>query len=100
MGLTLPVLLEDPLLYRRQFGRVIAVFYGFNTLGAVAGAIVGEGYLMRRFGLPGTGLTAACLSLAAAGIAWLFAGTEPAGTQATRTPILVKQTTPMEATSC
>ena len=35
MGLTLPVLLEDPLLYRRQFGRIIAAFYGFNTLGAL-----------------------------------------------------------------
>src|SRR5439155_26628108 len=82
MGLTLPVLLEDPLLHRRQFGRVIAAFYGFNTLGGVAGALLGEGYLMRSFGLPGTGLTAACLSLAAAGIAWLFTGTEPGGTQA------------------
>src|SRR5438034_11743094 len=65
MGLTLPVLLEDPFLHRRQFGCVIAAFYGFNTLGGVAGALLGEGYLMRRFGLPGTGLTAACLSLAA-----------------------------------
>src|SRR5207245_1364274 len=79
MGLTLPVLLEDPFLHRRQFGCVIAAFYGFNTLGGVAGALLGEGYLMRRFGLPGTGLTAACLSFAAAGIAWLFAGTEPTG---------------------
>ncbi len=74
MGLTLPVLLEDPDLYRRQFGGVIAALYGFNTLGAVAGALLGEGYLIRRFGLPGTGVTAACLSLVAAGIAWLFAG--------------------------
>jgi len=35
MGLTLPVLLEDPFLHRRQFGCVIAAFYGFNTLGAL-----------------------------------------------------------------
>src|SRR5437016_10747026 len=83
MGLTLPVLLEDPALYRRQFGGVIAALYGFNTLGAVAGALLGEGYLIRRFGLPGTGLTAACLSLAAAGIAWLFAGTISSRTEAT-----------------
>src|SRR5207237_699089 len=68
MGLTLPVLLEEPLLYRRQFGRVIGAFYGFNTLGAVAGALVGEGYLIQKFGLPGTGLTAACVSLAASAI--------------------------------
>jgi len=94
MGLTLPVLLEDPFLHRRQFGCVIAAFYGFNTLGGVAGALLGEGYLMRRFGLPGTGLTAACLSLAAAGIAWLFAGTEPAGTQATRLQFSLSKQTP------
>jgi len=94
MGLTLPVLLEDPFLHRRQFGCVIAAFYGFNTLGGVAGALVGEGYLMGRFGLPGTGLTAAFLSLAAAGIAWLFAGTEPAGTQATRLQFSLSKQTP------
>ena len=94
MGLTLPVLLEDPFLHRRQFGCVIAAFYGFNTLGGVAGALLGEGYLMRRFGLPGTGLTAACLSLAAAGTAWLFAGTEPAGTQATRLQFSLSKQTP------
>src|SRR5437899_1854266 len=94
MGLTLPVLLEDPFLHRRQFGCVIAAFSGFNTLGGVAGALLGAGYLMRRFGLPGTGLTAACLSLAAAGIAWLFAGTEPTGTQATRLQFSLSKQTP------
>ena len=83
MGLTLPVLLEDPLLYRRQFGRVIAVFYGFNTLGGRCRGRCGRSLSDSRFGLPGTGLIAACLSLAAAGIAWLFAGTAPARTEAT-----------------
>src|SRR5207253_6201722 len=82
MGLTLPVLLEDPDLYRRQFRGVIAALYGFNTLGAVAGALLGEGYLIRRFGLPGTGVTAACLSLVAGGIAWLFAGRMRGGPEA------------------
>src|SRR5207244_1636584 len=47
MGLTLPVLLEDPLLYRGQFARVITAFYGFNTLGAVAGSLLGDGCLIR-----------------------------------------------------
>jgi spermidine synthase len=75
MGLTLPVLLEDPLLYRRRFSRLIAAFYASNTLGAVVGAVVGEAYLIEKFGLSGTGLTAACFSLAAAAIAWFFAGT-------------------------
>jgi len=94
MGLTLPVLLEEPLLYRRQFGRVIGAFYGFNTLGAVAGALVGEGYLIQKFGLPGTGLTAACLGLAAAGIAWLFCGTVRAAAEATNFQLSLGKRTP------
>ena len=39
MGLTLPVLIEDPILRRTDFGRAIGLLYGFNTLGAVAGAL-------------------------------------------------------------
>src|ERR1700730_13832084 len=77
IGLTLPVLLEDPLLKHQEFGRTVGVLYGFNTLGAVAGALAGETYLIRTCGLLGTGLTAGCLSCRAAGIAWLFSGIKP-----------------------
>ncbi len=77
--LTLPVLLEDPLLTHQEFGRTIGTLYGFNTLGAVAGALLGETYLVRTCGLLGTGLTAGCVSCAAAGIAWLFSGAETVG---------------------
>jgi spermidine synthase len=76
MGLGLPVLLEDPLLKHREFGRSIGVLYGFNTLGAVAGALLGETFLVKTCGLFGTGLTASCVSCAAAGTAWLFCGAE------------------------
>jgi len=79
MGLTLPVLLEDPLLTHQEFARTIGVLYGFNTLGAVAGALLGETYLIRTCGLLGTGLTAGCMGCAAAGIAWLFSGAETVG---------------------
>jgi spermidine synthase len=72
MGLTLPVLLEDPLLKRYEFGRTIGLLYGFNTLGAVAGALAGETYLIGAFGLFGTGLSAAAMSSIAAAIAWIF----------------------------
>jgi spermidine synthase len=72
MGLTLPLLLEDPLLQRYEFGRTIGLLYGFNTLGAVAGALAGEAYLIGAFGLFGTGLSAAAMSSAAAIIAWIF----------------------------
>ena len=81
MGLTLPVLVEDPVLKRQEFGKTIGFLYGFNTLGAVAGALLGEIYLVRVCGLLGTGLTAGCVSCAAAGIAWLFSAAEPAAAE-------------------
>src|SRR3989475_6795949 len=39
MGLTLPVMIEDPLLRQMAFGRAIGFLYGSNTLGAMAGAV-------------------------------------------------------------
>src|SRR5438067_77643 len=54
MGLTLPVLIEDPVLRQTNFGRLIGLLYGSNTLGAVAGAMLGEAYLVAAFGLRGT----------------------------------------------
>jgi predicted membrane-bound spermidine synthase len=80
MGLALPVLLEDPLLQRYEFGRAIGMLYGSNTLGAVAGALAGETYLIGAFGLFGTGLSAAVMSSTAAVIAWLCSAARP-GTQ-------------------
>ena len=58
MGLTLPVLIEDPMLRQTNFGRAIGFLYGSNTLGAVAGAVLSEGYLIAAFGLRGTSLVA------------------------------------------
>src|SRR6059058_1080923 len=71
MGLTLPVLVEDPILRRANFGRAIGFLYGLNTLGAVAGAVVGEAYFIEAFGLRGTGLAAGLASCIAAAIALL-----------------------------
>ena len=59
MGLTLPVIIEDPLLRETEFGRAIGFLYGSNTLGAMLGAILGEAYLIGAFGLYGTSLAAA-----------------------------------------
>jgi spermidine synthase len=70
MGLTLPVLIEDPILRQTDFGRAIGFLYGSNTLGAVAGAVLGEGYLIAAFGLRGTSLAAGLASCVAAAIAW------------------------------
>ena len=67
MGLTLPVLIEDPLLRETEFGHAIGFLYGSNTLGAMLGAILSEAYLIGAFGLYGTSLAAgAALCLAAA----------------------------------
>jgi len=73
MGLTLPVLMEDPILRPANFGRAIGFLYGSNTLGAVAGAMVGEAYLIEAFGLLGTGLAAGLASCIAAAIALVVA---------------------------
>src|SRR5881396_1431212 len=73
MGLTLPVMIEDPALRQTNFGRAIGFLYGANTLGAVAGALIGEGYLIASFGLRGTGLIAGLASCLAAVSALLVA---------------------------
>jgi spermidine synthase len=73
MGLTLPVLTEDPMLSQTNFGRAIGFLYGSNTLGAVVGALLGEGYLIAAFGLRGTSLAAGLASCIAAAIALLVA---------------------------
>jgi len=58
MGLTLPVIIEDPLLRHTEFGRAIGFLYGSNTLGAMFGAVLGEAYLIGAFGLAGTSVAA------------------------------------------
>ena len=69
MGLTLPVIIEDPLLRDTEFGRAIGFCYGSNTLGAMFGAVLGEAYLIGAFGLYGTSLAAAATLCVAAAIA-------------------------------
>jgi len=76
MGLTLPILLEDPLLKRRDFARSIGLLYGANTLGAMAGALLGEMYLVRLGGLWGAAGMAAGVGCGAAAMAWMFGGAE------------------------
>ena len=70
MGLTLPVLLEDGKLRNQDMGRAGGFLYGWNTLGAVAGAVLGETCLIEAFGLWGTGLFACLISATAALVAW------------------------------
>jgi spermidine synthase len=76
MGLTLPVVLEDRHLASFDFGRAVGVLYGFNTIGAVVGALIGELFLIKAFGLWGTSLAAGLLNCIAAAIALLLTRTE------------------------
>ena len=78
MGLTLPVVLEDRILARADFGRALGLLYGFNTLGAVPGALLGELCLVKAFGLWGTSLAAGLLNCVAAAIALFLTRIEPA----------------------
>src|SRR5207237_9935413 len=73
MSLTLTVLMSDPILRRSYFGRALGFLSGANTLGAVAGALVGEVYLIGAFGLRGTSVAAGLASCLAATLALLVA---------------------------
>ncbi|MFL6554354.1 MAG: spermidine synthase, partial [Chthoniobacterales bacterium] len=69
MGLTLPVIIEEPLLEETEFSRAIGFLYGSNTLGAMLGAVLGEAYLIGAFGLYGTSVIAGAMLCIAAVIA-------------------------------
>jgi spermidine synthase len=66
MGMTLPVLVRALAFRRESFGASIGLLYGWNTLGAVAGTLAAEMWLIRALGVRGTGLFAASLDLLAA----------------------------------
>ncbi|HEX3419837.1 MAG TPA: hypothetical protein VHT01_01270, partial [Candidatus Udaeobacter sp.] len=82
MGLTIPVIIEDPLLRHTEFSRAIGFLYGSNTLGAMFGAVLGEAYLIGAFGLYGTSVAAAvtlCIAAAVALSVARFAATRDLG---------------------
>jgi predicted membrane-bound spermidine synthase len=70
MGATLPVMVSA--LYRRdpRFGSVLGRLYGWNTLGAVVGALAGEAFLVEAIGVRGTGFVAAGISVSVATVAF------------------------------
>ncbi|HUK55351.1 MAG TPA: spermidine synthase [Nitrospiria bacterium] len=72
MGVTLPLLTKVLAAYDPSFGRVLGRLYGWNTLGAVIGVVVGETYLIGALGVHGTAVMAGALNIAAAAAAvWL-----------------------------
>ena len=65
MGATLPVLAGALSAREPRFARVLGTLYGWNTLGAVAGALAGEMFLIERFGIRGTAWCAVALNAGA-----------------------------------
>jgi spermidine synthase len=84
MGATLPVLAEALSRSSRNFGANLGKLYGWNTLGAMLGAISTELVLVRLLGIANSGLFATALNLTAALIALRLArsGERPAPTAA------------------
>jgi spermidine synthase len=69
MGLSLPLLARALTSSLGMTGRVIGALYGWNALGAAAGAFVGTWVLLPRYGLQHSLWIAAAVSLACAGSA-------------------------------
>ena len=66
MGATLPLLARSLTARDPNFGRVLGRLYGWNTLGAVVGALAGEVALIAWFGVRGTAVVAGAINLVAA----------------------------------
>lgn len=66
MGATLPVLAQALSRVEPNFGATLGQLYGWNTLGAMLGAIISEVLLIKWLGLLGSGLTAMLLNFLAA----------------------------------
>jgi spermidine synthase len=75
MGATLPLLTRSMSVVEPVFGRALGRLYGWNTLGAVAGAIAGETVLIPHLGLRGTGGLACILNLLAGTVAATYGKT-------------------------
>jgi spermidine synthase len=72
MGATLPLLVSALSRDRSDFGPVLGSLYGWNTSGAVAGALLGEWVLIPLLGVRGSGLAAALGNgTAALGALWI-----------------------------
>jgi len=69
MGATLPLLVKGMCSRQSGFGSALGMLYGFNTLGAVAGALAGEFMLIKAIGVNGSAMAAGTVNVIAAGIA-------------------------------
>jgi spermidine synthase len=78
MGVTLPLLVKAALVRDANFGRVLGRLYGWNTVGAVVGALSAETIFIGWLGIRGSAVAAGLVNgLAAVGavvIAWRAGG--------------------------
>ena len=77
MGTTLPLLAHALTRSQIQLGTMLGRLYGWNTLGATAGALAGEAWLYDAVGVRATGFLAGGLSLLAAALAVVLARGAP-----------------------
>jgi spermidine synthase len=71
IGATLPLLVRSGAAREANFGRLLGLLYGINTLGAVLGTIATETWLLPQLGVHGSTWFAAGLNLVAASVAWV-----------------------------
>ena len=91
MGVTLPLLTEVLVPSEEGFGRLLGRLYGWNTLGAVTGALAAEAWGIEHLGIRGAALAAGALNLAAAAAGLLLAARRaprprPTGSAPSRSP--------------
>jgi len=72
MGLTLPLMVKALNQTSPGFGKALGQLYGWNTLGAMVGAVLGEELLIGLWGITGSAMAAACFNFAAALLALLW----------------------------
>jgi predicted membrane-bound spermidine synthase len=86
MGATLPVLVRTLSRHDPRFGTVLGRLYGWNTIGAVAGALLGESLLLGALGMRGSAFAAAGANLLAAAGALSLSGPRGAPSLAAPAP--------------
>jgi predicted membrane-bound spermidine synthase len=72
MGMSLPLLLRAGAKRDANFGRLLGLLYGVNTLGAVVGAVATETVLLPQLGVRGSTWFAAALNLGVASVAFIL----------------------------
>lgn len=82
MGATLPLFVGALFQRDRRFGSVLGWLYGWNTLGAVVGAVAGEAFLIGQVGVRGTALVAGAADLLAGAVALSLARGTPSAAPA------------------